>query len=76
MVPKLDIYVDTSNPSYTLWCTDQQQPSCIRLSNSLWHASLAQVTTPSLRLGCEMVACLLSHLKDGVLDYCIVPKQK
>jgi hypothetical protein len=27
MVPKLDIYVDTSNPSYTLWCTDQQQPT-------------------------------------------------
>jgi hypothetical protein len=27
MVPKLDIYVDTSNPSYTLWCTGQTQPT-------------------------------------------------
>jgi hypothetical protein len=27
MVPKLGIYVETSNPSYTLWCPDQQQPT-------------------------------------------------
>jgi hypothetical protein len=46
-VYEIGIYVGTSNPSYTLWCTDQKQPTnqpfTIRVALTLITQSMAPV---------------------------------